>query len=109
MIIAREFNPFTQVEITYERDSMNPRLLHIHQKQRCDGTLEAVGRLRQRDKVETGAGRLMGVIPPGLALQWGREHGVNVFRLPGRERVDFFKRKLNDRDYSKLRVTEGSF
>ncbi len=110
MIIAREYNPHTGVEITYERDSMNPRLLHIKQRQRCDGMLSAASKLRQEGKVEGAAGRFMGIIPPTLAQQIGQEMGIkNVFRLPGGERIAFYKRILNDSDYSKLRVSPGRF
>lgn len=108
MIIAREYNPFTGMEITYERDPMNPRLMHIRQRQRQDETIELATRLRNDGGVKGAHGRLAGFVTPGLCLQWMEEHGVNPLRLPGRERIDFFKRKLNDRDYYKLRVTEGS-
>ncbi len=109
MIISRDYNPWTGIETTYERDSTNPRLLHIHQRQRCDDTLRAAEKLRGLGGVEGPVGRMMGIIPPGLAMQWGQEVGINPFRLAGRERLNFFKRKLQDPDYKKLRVTEGSF
>jgi hypothetical protein len=108
MIIAREYNSFTGMEITYERDPMKPGVIHIHQKQRCDAIIERATQLRNEGGVKTAHGRLAGVIPPGLALQWGKEHGINPFRLPGRERMEFWKRKLNDPDYKKLRVSEGN-
>lgn len=107
MIIAREYNPHTGIEITYERDPMKPGVIHIHQKQRCDEILERAKRLRDQGGVKAGPQKLAGIIPPGLALQWGQEHGINPFRLPGKERMEFWKRKLNDPDYKKLRVSEG--
>lgn len=107
MIVKREYNPHTGMEITYEVDPMNPRLLHVHQKQRQDETIALATRVRNEGGVHLDHGRIAGFITPGLALQWGKAHGVNPFQLPGGERMECWKRILNDSDYSNYRVTEG--
>lgn len=110
MIIAREYNPFTGMEITYERDTMVPGRLHIHQRQRCDAVIDRATKIRNGGgPPDLGHGRIAAVIPPALALEVGQKYGINPFRLPGRERLEFLKREIvNNRDYYKLRLTEGN-
>ncbi len=107
MIIATEYNPFTGVEITYERDSMTGKL-NIYQRQRCDEVIDAATRLRNEGPRPMASGRTVAMIPPLLAQQVAQEAGINLYRVPSKERIEFLKRNIvNNRDYYRLRTTEG--
>ncbi len=108
MIIATEYNPFTGVEITYERDSMTGKL-NIYQRQRCDEVIDAATRLRNEGPKPLASGRTVAMIPPILALEVAQKAGIrNFYQMPAKERMAFLKRNIvNNRDYYRLRTTEG--
>ena len=109
MKIAEEFNAFTGTRIEYHRDPMQPGKLLIYQRQRCDEIIDRATEIRNSGgSPDMGHGRIAAVIPPALAMEVGQKYGINPLRLPGRERLEFLKREIvNNRDYYRLRTTEG--
>ena len=104
-----EYNPMTGIEITYV--GRGDGKIDVYQRQRCDGILDELQRRRSmvgNGKVKGPAGHQVGAIPNGLAMQWAHEEGVNLWALHPKERMAFWKRKLNDSDYKKLRVNGGT-
>lgn len=110
MKIAEEYNPFTGMHIEYHRDPMQPGKLLIYQRQDCEAVIDRATKIRNEGgPPDMGHGRIAAVIPPALAMEVGQKYGINPLRLPGRERLEFLKREIvNNRDYYKLRLTEGN-
>lgn len=83
----------------------------VSMTQDVEPIIEAAKRLANRDNGVTKdkSMKRVGSIPPSIQLKWAQEAGVNIFQLPAKERLEFFKRKLREREWSHLRTSSGSF
>lgn len=83
----------------------------VEVSQDITGMLENIKAMRAQSFNPKAVGRVAGQIPKALYEQWSREfhkiHGVSMLHADGKTRQRFLASKLNNSDYSKLRVWEG--
>lgn len=83
----------------------------VSASQDVEPILNAAKRLANRDNGVTRdkSMKRVGTIPPSIQLKWAQEAGINIFQLPAKERLAYFKKKLRDPQWAYLRTSSGSF
>lgn len=83
----------------------------VEVSQDITGMLDSIKRMRAESFNPKSVGRIAGQIPMSIYEQWSREfhniHGVPMLQADGKTRQRFLAAKLNNSDYSRLRVWEG--
>lgn len=83
----------------------------VEVSQDITGFLDEIKAMRAMSFNPNAVGRIAGKIPHAVRDQWDREfkkiHGVTMLQADGQTRQRFLAAKLNNSDYSRLRVWEG--